>query len=543
MRFGARTLIAALALALATLAPAASAQADAAARLDSLFAKSFNTETPGCAVGVSDKGAVTTRAYGVADLEHGIVNTPETIFESGSVAKQFTAMAILLLEQDGKLKTTDDIRKYLPEMPDYGAPVTIEHLLNHTSGLRDWGSVALAAGLPRGQRNFTQADVLDIASHQKKLNYKPGAEYSYTNTGYNLLAEIVARASGSSFVSFTTARIFAPLGMTHTQWRDDYNRLVKGRATAYTKTGSGYVQDMPFMNVLGNGGMLTTVGDWLIWNDALTSARLGAEVTAGMTKVGVLNDGKPITYARGVIVQTYRGFKEISHSGGTGGYTTYLARYPDQSLSVALMCNTPYPGPLPGEVADLFLPATAATNARAPVAATGLPDPTLYAGMFANAVTGFPLSLTSVNGELWLPREPAGVRVAEERWVAGNGYSVTFSGKDRFVVEEPGGAPPTYRRVQPLEPGAVQLAEYAGAYVSQEADASYKVAIENGQLVVHIDRRPGATIRLAPSYKDAFTASGGRLIRFKRNAAGKITVMSLADGRMRDLEAPRTVAK
>src|SRR6185503_11526542 len=212
------------------------------------------------------------------------------------------------------------------EMPDYGTPITIEHLLTHTSGLRDWGSVAAAGGLARGERVFTQAIVLDILKRQKALNYKPGEEYSYTNSGYNLLAEIVARASGMSFQAFTAERMFKPLGMTHTQWRDDFNKIIKGRAMGYVKAGSGYEQSMPFMNVFGNGGLLTTVGDWLIWNDALTTEKLGAEVTKGMTKRYVLNNGKQIAYARGLFVTTYKGFNLIQHDGATAGYTTSLAR-------------------------------------------------------------------------------------------------------------------------------------------------------------------------------------------------------------------------
>jgi CubicO group peptidase (beta-lactamase class C family) len=260
-------------------------------------------ETPGCAVGIAQNGTIVLeRAYGAANLEHGVLNTPATIFESGSVAKQFTATAILLLEKDGKLKLSDDIRKYLPEMPDYGDTITLEMLLNHTSGLRDWGSVAEAAGKPRGQRTFTNAEVLDIAARQKHLNYKPGAEYAYTNTGYNLAAIVVERVSGKTFQDFTKERIFAPLGMTHSQWRDDFNRLVKGRAMAYGRGPSGgYVQSMPFMNVYGNGGMLTTVHDFLIWNESLTQDKLG--VSQALQKRGVLNDGREITYARGLDIR------------------------------------------------------------------------------------------------------------------------------------------------------------------------------------------------------------------------------------------------
>ena len=181
------------------------------------------------------------------------------------MSKQFTAAAVLLLARDGKLSLDDQVRKYVPELPDYGAPLTIRHMLNHTSGLRDWGSVAAIAGWPRTTRVHTHAHVLDIVSRQRALNFPSGTRYSYSNTGYNLAAIIVSRVSGQSFAEFTRARIFAPLGMTRTSWRDDYTRIVKDRAIAYSDWSGGFSTEMPFENVHGNGGLLTTVGDLLRW--------------------------------------------------------------------------------------------------------------------------------------------------------------------------------------------------------------------------------------------------------------------------------------
>ena len=207
------------------------------------------------------------KAYGMADLEHDVRNTPDTIFEAGSVSKQFTAMAVQLLASEGKLSLDDPVRKYIPELPDYGKPLTIRHMLSHTSGLRDWGSVESIAGWPRTTREYTHAHVLDIVSRQKSLNFDPGTKWSYSNTGFNLAAIIVSRVSGMSFAEFSKQRIFAPLGMTHTSWRDDHTRIVKGRAIAYSLDNGEYHIEMPFENVHGNGGLLTTVGDLLMWNE------------------------------------------------------------------------------------------------------------------------------------------------------------------------------------------------------------------------------------------------------------------------------------
>src|SRR5215218_4339574 len=228
------------------------------AAVDSVFSR-WTTSTPGCAVGVGANGTpVLERAYGMADLERDVPNAADTIFEAGSVSKQFTAAAVLLLARAGKLSLDDTVRKYVPELPDYGVPLTIRHMLTHTSGLRDWGELASIAGWPRGTRAHTHGHVLDIVSRQKALNFTPGTNWSYSNTGFNLAAMIVSRVSGQPFAQFSRERIFEPLGMTHTSWRDDYTRIVKHRAIAYESLADGYHEDMPFENVHGNGGLLTT---------------------------------------------------------------------------------------------------------------------------------------------------------------------------------------------------------------------------------------------------------------------------------------------
>jgi len=313
---------------------------DRTAQVDTVFAR-FTSTTPGCAVGVGlDGRPALQRAYGMADLEHDVPNGAGTIFEAGSVSKQFTAAAVLLLARDGKLSLDDAVRKYIPELPDYGVPLTIRHILTHTSGLRDWGEVAGIAGWPRGRRVHTHAHVLDIVSRQKALNFTPGTDWSYSNTGYNLAAIIVSRVSGQTFADFSRDRLFRPLGMTHTSWRDDYTRIVKGRAVAYDSTPDGYHEDMPFENVHGNGGLLTTVGDLLRWNENFVTPAVGdAAFIKEEQAPGRFNDGRAHDYAFGLYVRPWRGVPEVSHSGSTAGYRAFLARYPDQHLSVAVLCN------------------------------------------------------------------------------------------------------------------------------------------------------------------------------------------------------------
>jgi CubicO group peptidase (beta-lactamase class C family) len=351
----------------------AQAPAVPAERVDAVFS-AWSASTPGCAVGVARGGSeVLRRAYGMADLERGVPNTPDTIFEAGSVAKQFTAAAVLLLAADGKLSLDDPARKYLPELPDYGTPLTIRHMLQHTSGLRDWGEVAAMAGWPRGSRVHTHAHVLDIVSRQKSLNFPPGTAYSYSNTGYNLAAIIVARVSGRSLAEFTRERIFVPLGMTRTSWRDDHTRIVKDRAVAHAAGPMGFRTNMPFENVYGNGGLLTTVGDLLTWNENFVTGKVGGPAFIALQQEpGRFNDGTPHQYAMGLRVGEYQGVAEVGHSGSTAGYRAYLTRFPGQHVSVAVLCNTASgdAARLAARVADLYLGGAIST---APAAAPASP--------------------------------------------------------------------------------------------------------------------------------------------------------------------------
>ncbi len=323
-----------------TQTPAAPVPANGEASVDQVFAK-WTTSTPGCAVGVAMEGRpVLTKAYGMADLEHDVRNTADTIFEAGSVSKQFTAAAVLLLVKEGQLSLDDPARKYVPELPDYGTPLTIRHMLHHQSGLRDWGSVEGIAGWPRTTREYTHDHVLDIISRQKALNFKPGTQYSYSNTGFNLAAIIVARVSGVSFADFTAERLFKPLGMTHTSWRDDHTRIVRGRAVAYSAGRDGFHTEMPFENVHGNGGLLTTVGDLLKWNENFEKPVVGdAAFVMQQQAPGRFLDGHEGSYAFGLMVENFRGLRKVDHSGSTAGYRAHLSRFPDAHTSVAVLCN------------------------------------------------------------------------------------------------------------------------------------------------------------------------------------------------------------
>jgi CubicO group peptidase (beta-lactamase class C family) len=502
--------------------------------------KGVTMPAPGCAVGVSLNGEmVFEKAFGLAEMEHNIANTPQTIFESGSVAKQFTAAALVLLQQDGKLNLDDPVRKYIPELPDYGAPMTIRHMLNHTAGLRDWGSVMALTGAGRGDRVVTQDLAFDVMIHQKALNFKPGAEYSYSNSGYNLAAIIVERVSKQKFAAFLDERLFKPLGMKNTSIRDDYTRIVPGRAQAYSRDGNNapWRLNMPFMNVYGNGGLLTTVGDWIKWNAMLDSKSLGTPLVDALETRGVLNDGRKIAYALGLEVSNYKGLKDISHGGATAGYQTFLARYPDQKVSVAVLCNgtSPSAGDLAGVITDEIFGPYPATPAPAVVQ---LPEEQLkkYVGLWRNVKTHTPGRFVLQNGVLRFGNTQVRPQ-ADGSFLAGNS-KLTFSldikdGTPVFVeAVDSEGEVTQFIAEKQWTPTAVELQTLAGDWYSEDAGATFTFAVEGDKAFIR--QRPATKLALQPLYQDHFTFQG-YITWVTRDAAGKVDKLHVGVPRMRDM--------
>ncbi|MBE0676289.1 MAG: serine hydrolase [Bacteroidales bacterium] len=338
--------------------PVTAQSADTLRKIDEIFAQ-YHNGMPGLSVAIARDGkTIYSKAFGLAEMEHRVPNTTETTFECGSVSKQFVAASILLLAQDGKLALTDDVRKYVPELPQYDAPITIKHLLTHTSGLKDWGAVYSLTGWPRTTRVYTQELSFDIVFRQKSLNFSPGEQYSYSNSNYVMLVLITERVSGKKLAEFTRERLFKPLGMKNTMWRDNFRDVVIGRAVAYSGSEDRFLQNMPFENVHGPGGLLSTTGDLLIWNSLLADPKLFTDEFAAIRiESGKLNNGDPAGYAAGLMTGARNGFIEISHSGSTAGYRAWLAWYPEKRLSVAILSNHASSDPV-GKgraIADVFL--------------------------------------------------------------------------------------------------------------------------------------------------------------------------------------------
>ena len=545
-----------LALATASASPQASA-VDAKAKVDAIFRDVDRSDSPGCAVGVYRDGQIAyARGYGMANLELNVGNTPQTVFDIGSVSKQFTAIAIHLLAREGKLSLDDDIRKWVPEIPSYGKTVTLRHLLHHTGGLRDYIELMSLQGMVEEDLS-PESDVLEIMARQKAPNFAPGEDYLYCNTGYNLLALVVEKASGQSLRDFSEQRIFVPLGMRHTQISDSHTRIIPNRATGYQKEGAGYGIEMSDWEQTGDGAVLTTVEDLFRWNQNFFEPKVGdAKLLAAMQEVGVLNSGKKLDYASALRIGTYRGLTTVSHSGSWAGFRAQLLRFPEQKLAVACLCNDggiSNPSRLSRKVAEVYLggvmkpeevaaPKKATKPGYAPSAAelqklTGAYFGTDSDQLFRVTVAGKGLLAESRREKLTLVAEAPGRFRAEGP--AADAAEVAFT-------PTPGGRPDmhittgelddrdteVFNPVTVASPTAAELAELAGTYASEELATTWRLALEDGKL--YIRHRGMSKDPLAPTVKDAMSVEGLNL-RFQRNAAGKVTGFTLDEGRVRGI--------
>jgi CubicO group peptidase (beta-lactamase class C family) len=543
----------ALLLPAAVLAQQAPDANPVAARVDAVFADYDKPDSPGCALGVYKDGAIVySRGYGMADLERGVPITPRTVFDIGSTSKQFSAAAIVLLAQDGKLTLDDDVRRWVPELPDYGTPITIRQMLLHTSGLRDYIGLLTLAG--HRTDDVTDAeDALRIIARQKALNFAPGAEHLYSNSGYFLLSTVVERASGKTLQAFARERIFAPLGMTKTHYLGRYDDIVPDRALAYApRQGGGLRQDISRWLQVGDGAVFTTVEELLHWDNNFYDPKVGGPALLDALQApGSLNGGKPLTYALGLGIGTYRGQRTVSHGGSWGGYRAELLRFPDQRFSVATLCNlgTVNPTQLARRVADVYLEAVLAPVAAAatPVTpAATLPAEALsaYAGLYRHPVTRARLNVTLLNAQLTVlgdgrfelrPRAPT-VFEAD-----GTSTTWTFEASDaggpaRLTRKQDGLDPEVFEKVTPLKPTAAELELYAGRYYSEELDATFTLASEEGALMLR--RRGASPQRLVPIVGDEFMA-GSVTVRFERAADGAVSGYVMDLGRVRNLRFER----
>lgn len=517
-------------------------------RVDEIFALWNRPDSPGCAVAVlRDAEVVHARGYGMADLEHDVPITPATVFHAASVSKQFTGFAVLLLAAEGKLSLDDDIRLHVPEVPDFGARITLHHLLHHTSGLREQ-SVLLRLSGSRWVDLKSEADVLDLVGRQRALNFPPGDDFTYCNTGYTLLAVTVSRVSGMPFRAFTEARIFRPLGMTATCFRDDHTEMIKGRARAHTRDPEGRLWLWtPNFDFAGSTSLHTTVGDLLAWAGNLFDARVGGPgVVVALRTPGVVNDGRPVMYGAGVEIGHYRGLPVVKHSGWDLGYKAHLAVYPGEGFAVAILGNVTQLAPemLARRVADVYL-TDRFTESLTP--AVVLPQTLLAkkAGLYRHPASGRALRVHAVDGALRIGSEAEAKAATSVLYAPLDATRFREPGEtmeatvdsDCLTFHDPRGLAWTYERVAPWTPDVNAFTPYAGTYWCPELDVTFIFTVAEGALVVR--ERKWAPRALAPAYEDAFTDDTMTYI-FTRSAGGAVDGLELSLDRVRRLRFERT---
>jgi CubicO group peptidase (beta-lactamase class C family) len=505
--------------------------------VDQIFAAYDKPGSPGCALGVVRDGTlVYKKGYGAASLELGVPLTAESVFYMGSVSKQFTAASVVLAAEQRSLSLDDDIRKYVPEVPAYGKPITLRQMLHHTSGFRDILSLLFLAGRNSEDIHPT-SELLDLLSRQKALNFTPGDEFLYSNTNYFLMSVVIRRATGKPLSQFAEENIFKPLGMAHTSFYDDRTVVLPGRVAAYApRPGGGFRVDWSTnYDMVGGGGLMSSVDDLQLWDHNFYDNKLGkGTLLKEMQTQGVLNNSKQIEYALGLFISKYRGLPIVAHDGANFGYRTTLLRFPQQRFSVICLCNlgTSNPLRLSYQVADLYLEGQLAADPQP--GADAKVDPQPFTGWYRNPESHSAYQLSAADGDIVALGRHFKPRNANH-FAAAPGAEIAFdrlqNGDVRATLTLEDGVPQVFERFEPLKPS--DLAQYAGEYASSELQATYRFAVKDGKLALATNWEEPSV--LEPTVRDEFRSPVGVAMVFRRDAAGHITGCHLFAGRVRNI--------
>lgn len=536
-------------------------QSQYASQIDQLFAEYDDLSAPGAAVAVVKDGqTIFSKGYGSANLEYDIPVSSSTVFHIASVSKQFTVFSILLLAEEGKLSFDDNIRKYIPEVPDFGEVITLRHLASHTSGLRDQWTLLVMAGW-RFDDVITKEHIMKLVEKQKELNFKPGEEYLYSNTGFTLLAEVVARVSEQTFAEFTQDRIFAPLGMNSTLFYDDHQKIVKNRAYSYAPLEDGYQKTVLSYANVGATSLFTTVEDLSLWAINFENVKVGSEgLIEEMNTLAVLNNSETFGGAYGQFVSQHKGLEYIQHGGADAGYRTFFARFPEQDLAVSVFNNvaTANPRKLALGVADIFLEdalpssadmeqASAQPNETEGVELIELDEETLatFEGHYWNEDGAYSrqmyikdgVLMYSRGGENESPLDPISNDTFKMLEVDVDLYVQfdTQSTPKQMIVTEGDESPTISIAYEPLMGTEENLADYAGTYYSDELSTSYELILGENEIVFRHSRH--SDVSITPIKENMFTSEQWALssVRFERDENNAVSGMRVTNGRVRNL--------
>ncbi|MEB2777907.1 serine hydrolase [Algoriphagus sp. D3-2-R+10] len=531
------------------------AQIEKQKQVDELFAKWDTDNTPGAAVAIVKDGAIIyKKGYGIANLEYDIPITPSSIFHIASVSKQFTVFSILLLEKQGKLSLDDDIRKFIPEVPNFGKTITLRHLASHTSGLRDQWNLLSMAGW-RLDDVITKEHVLKLVSKQKELNFNPGDEFAYCNTGFTLLAEVVSRISDMSFAEFTKTNIFEPLEMNNTLFYDDHEKIVKNRAYSYRPDSSGYKKSVLNYANVGATSLFTTVEDLSLWAMNFTDLKVGdSTIINKMNTLAVLNNGENFGGALGQFVGDYKGLNEIQHGGADAGYRSYLSRYPTENFAVIVFSNSAEfnTGGIAHKVVDIYLKdklkpedkpdeIKEASNSEAITVDENVLN--TYVGDF-ELQPGFVISINLKSGQLsgkatGQPEFPLTPISTTEFNVEGVEAKIEFIPNEgeniKLIKLHQGGQIMDAPRVTESNKSSVILADYSGEFYSEELSTTYTFTVVGDSLVAKHSRL--SDFNLNHIKDDMFFGEAWFFgqVEFTRDENKLITGCKVSNGRVRNL--------
>ena len=504
------------------------------AQVDSIFSEFQKNSSPGCAVAVfvGDE-IIFLKGYGMANMELGVPVTNATVFDIASVSKQFTAFAAARLIESGEIRTEDDIKKYFPELKDFPYAVTVEHLIHHTSGLRDWPQTLAVAGWSM-EDELTYEQILRMAFNQQALNYAPGDEYSYTNTGYVLLAELISRVAGEPFHEHIRKVIYEPLGMENSYFNHDIHLLIPNRANSYYKEGTGsYINYANITTAMGSSSMLSTAEDIARWLMFLEKNRESDPAVSRMHSRGVLNNGDTIHYAYGIWFEESGELPAIAHTGSWSGFRAITMRYPEQNLGLVILSNS---GNFDryehaGKLAKVFLPESFVVPGKEPVQTADMSSFSLLAGVYLSDPTRI-YEVTPDSSALELTIDGA----VNYKLSPGDDGTLLAAGEPSLEVRMgEQGLFANGQLLKRIDYPTSPLQQYTGTYYSEELQATYVLELIDGQLFANSLRH--GPIALQPLAGHVFGGEEWFLGRILfTSSAGQINGFQVFGGRVRRLD-------
>jgi CubicO group peptidase (beta-lactamase class C family) len=525
--------------------------------IDSIFVEWNKPNSPGCSLGVIKDGKlVYARGYGMANLEYSIPNSPVSVFRIGSTSKQFTAACIVLLAEQGKLKFDDKLSKFFPEFPEYADEITIAQLLNHSSGIRDYLTISYLSGL--GDDDFyTDKDIMQWLINQKENNFKPNEEFLYSNSGYWLLGQIVQEVTGQNMAHFAEKNLFLPLGMNNTHFHNDHTHIVSNRASGYVPVNDGYKISMTTLDMIGDGGIFTTINDLKLWDDNYYESKvLSDEFWDTMIIPLVLNNGDTLSYAKGIGNGKYKGLKTLSHGGAFVGFRADMIRFPDQKTSIIVLANRGDANPTAKayRVADIILKddfiiteesKSKSMNNEEKVIKLSIKELEKHSATYWNSKSNYSRKIYLKNDTLRYFRNknsenkllPIGKNEFKMLDVAADlrvKFNTNEDDKKIMIVTIDNGEPIKSLAYEPVSYKTTELKAFTGSYYSSELGVKYDLRMKNDSLMLYIKGKEISM--LSPLKTNLFSNENYGIFKFIDNPNGTLNEFKLMAGRVKNLK-------